>query len=96
MSCPYDVLEGYLGFDQVAVGAEVISARFIFGLSQGSQHNDFNILKLFGVTQDVQHFKAADARHHNVRDDQLWFFFFGDYQGFFTVHGGDNGVTFGL
>ena len=52
-----DVLESYLGFDQIFIGTQSVGARFVLGLAQGSQHDDSHMLEALGVAHDVEHFK---------------------------------------
>jgi hypothetical protein len=85
-----------LRFNQVTVGAQRIGAGFVFGLSESSQHDYFYVLKAFGVAQDVEHFKAANARHHDVGNNEVWLLFFGDTECLFAVFGRDNVVPFRL
>jgi hypothetical protein len=54
------------------------------------------VLETLGVAQDVEHFKAADARHHNIRDNQVGHFLLGHRQSRFAIRCGDDVVTFCL
>jgi hypothetical protein len=45
-------------------------------LAERGQHNDLHVAHAFGVTQNVQHFKAGNARHHHIGDDQVGLLFF--------------------
>lgn len=83
-------------FYKVAVRAQLVRARFVLGLAQGREHNNFNVFKALGITQNVKHLKAANAGHHYVRNNEIGVLFFGDHQSLFAIFGTGDFVPFGL
>ncbi len=75
----YNIFERNLRLHQVAVGAQTVGALLVVALAKGSQHDDFDVLEAVGVTEDVEHLKAADFGHHDIRNDQVGGLIFGDY-----------------
>jgi hypothetical protein len=79
LNCLYDIFKGYLRLYKITISAQAVGAGFILCLSKGCQHNDADITQPFGIAQYVQHFKAANAWHHNIRNDKVGTFFLGNY-----------------
>jgi hypothetical protein len=85
-----------LRFYEITVGTKLVGARFIFGLTECSQHDDFNVFESFGISENIEHLKAANPRHHNVGNNKIRVLLFGDNQRLFPVLGAVDLVTFGL
>ena len=96
MCCFYDIFKRYLGLHQVPVGTETVGARLVIRLAKGSQHDNLRVLELIGITQDIEHLEAANARHHDVGNDQIRLFGFGYDQRLLPVLGGDDCIPLGL
>jgi hypothetical protein len=90
-----DVFQGDLRLHEVLVGTEVVGPLLVLALAEGGQHNHLGVLEFVGVTQDVEHFKARDAWHHYVGNNQVGLVLLGNDQRFFTVLGSHDVIAFG-
>lgn len=61
-----DVGNHDLTLHQVIVSTELGGLVFVFGLAEGRQHHDFDIIGLWSVAQDVEHVKTTDFGHHDI------------------------------
>jgi len=48
-------------------------------LAESGQHDDLGVLELGGVTQNIEHFKARNTRHHDIGNDQIGLVLLGNY-----------------
>lgn len=83
-----------MGFNEVTVSPQGVGAGFVFGLAKGGKHNDLYVFETVGVAQNVEHFKTANAGHHDVGYDKVWLLFFSDDERVFAIHGRYDGVAF--
>jgi hypothetical protein len=91
-----DIFQSDLGFNEVFVSSKLFGPGAVFCLAKGGQHDHASLLKAVSITQDVEHFKAADLGHHDIRNNQVWFFFGSHCQGRLTVGCGYDFVAFGF
>ena len=64
-----NIFNADLGLNQVAVGTKCFAAFPLIFAAKGGHHDNFNVFRLGGGTQDIKHIEAADFWHHYVAYD---------------------------
>jgi negative regulator of genetic competence, sporulation and motility len=90
-----DVGDDDLGFDEVFVDTEGFGAFFIAVLAECRQHDDFKVGSFGGITEYIKYVEAADFRHHDIKQHEVWMKIEGVGQGFFPVGDTAKLKTFG-
>jgi hypothetical protein len=71
MSSLNNIFKGDLRFNQIAISTKTVGTGLIVGLTECGQHYNPDVFQGFGVTEDIEHLKSTNARHHDVGNNKV-------------------------
>jgi hypothetical protein len=89
------VFNADLGLHEIAVRTKVLATSALVIARKGGHHDNFNLSSFWLGAQNIKHVKAGDFRHHDIRNNKIWFFLNGECESLLTIAGGNNIVTLG-
>jgi hypothetical protein len=66
----------------------------LFFTREGGHHDNLDVFCLGSATQDIEHVKPANLRHHDITYNQVWTIFDRHCQSLFPITSGNDVVTF--